>query len=104
MRVSVPPPSPYNGERRLNDSSPRNGHEPRLASRDGPPSTSKRRLKAAQDDVLRLAEGTYLSLLDELFDDADGPAVTEDDLYARFGPGCDLVHVCAREALTVKLF
>ena len=64
---------------------------------------SKGGLKAAKYDVPRLAEGKYLKLLFELFDEADVLGVTEDDLHARFCPECDLGPVCEREHSTGKL-
>ena len=65
--------------------------------------TAKGGLKAAKYDVPRLAEGKYLKLLYELFDDAHVLGVTEDDLHARFCPGCDLGRVCAREDSVGKM-
>jgi len=65
--------------------------------------TSKGGLRAAKYDVPRLAEGKYLKLLFELFDEAGVLGVKEDDLHMRFCPGCDLGTVCAREGSTGKL-
>lgn len=65
--------------------------------------TSKGGLKAAKYDVPRLAEGKYLKLLFELFDETDVLGVKEEDLHIRFCPGCDLGPVCSREGSTGKL-
>ena len=65
--------------------------------------TAKGGLQAAKYDVPRLAEGKYLKLLYELFDDADVLSVTEDDLHARFCPECDLSRVCKREDSVGKM-
>ena len=65
--------------------------------------TAKGGLQAAKYDVPRLAEGKYLKLLYELFDDADVLGVTEDDLHVRFCPDCDLAAVCVKEHSVGKL-
>lgn len=54
-------------------------------------------LKAAKYDVPRLAEGKYLKLLYDVFEEAEVLDVDEDGLHARFCSQCDLNPLCERE-------
>jgi len=65
--------------------------------------TSRGGLKAAKYDVPHLAEGKYLKLLYELFDEASVLEVTEEDLRTRFCPECDLGPVCQLEDSSGRL-
>jgi len=65
--------------------------------------TERGGLKAAKYDVPRIAEGKYLKLLHEVFEQAEVLGVDEDGLRERFCPECDLKGMCIREGSEGKM-
>ncbi len=60
-------------------------------------------LRAAKYDVPRLAEGKYLKLLHDLFEEASVLSVGEETLRSRFCPDCDLSAICDKERSAGRL-
>ena len=65
--------------------------------------TSRGGLKAAKYDVPRIAEGKYLKLLHDMFDQAGLLRLEESEIRARFCPECDLKQTCIHEGSEGKL-
>jgi len=65
--------------------------------------TARGGLTAAKYDVPRLAEGKYLKLLYDLFEDVSVLDVDEASLRQRFCPQCDLQQMCEAEGSAGKI-
>jgi len=53
--------------------------------------------------VPRIAEGKYLKLLHDMFDQAGLLGLEESEIRVRFCPGCDLKQTCIHEGSEGKL-
>ncbi len=65
--------------------------------------TIKEGLKGAKYDVPRIAEGKYLKLLFELFQENDMLDITGDELKEEVCPNCDMTPRCVKEKSVEKL-